>query len=260
MTKMKRIGALLLALCMVFALCFVIGCDKGGDDGDNSNSGNGGGNSNSGSGNQITAEDIVSNYESHGYGVEVTDDEDLADIKEVSREEFGIDVNPTCAYMFLGGSGNQAQLYVLASSSEAEALGAALLNMMGGDWTYAVIDNMALLASSEAILAQAYVQGDGTGAGNGGSQGGDIVVAAKYAIIVVDDEGMPIADAFVQYCAKDSTCYTGFTNEAGVIIDEKINDSFYVAMVMADGYETFNGQTFFTEDMPQITIVLSKAE
>ena len=210
---------------------------------------------NSGTNIQITVETIISNYESHGYDVDPADEGDLANIKEVSSTRFEIDINPSAAYNFSGSTDNQAQVYVLATPEEADALGNALKNMLGGDTVYEVVGNMALIASNEGVLGQAYTQGDGTGAGGVG--GGEVVIKG-YAIVVLDDAtGEAIAEAFVQYCAKDSTCYQGFTDENGMIINDMFDTNYYVAMVVADGYETFNGQIFFTEEEPVITIKLA---
>lgn len=378
MTKMKRIGALLLALCMVFALCFVVGCDKGGnDDKDNSNS-NGGNGGNT----PITLTQMVANYVSHGYEVDVANAEDLVEFAEEIAEMFEIEVTLVGAfeaYIEISDDENDgAEVYEFASKAEAELFWEKVQSMYAEYNAVHKFDGCILfIASSQTAIDKAYTQGNATpGNGNTGATpvditmntiianlqsnglytqteeldetseelfdefgvnvtvlanamgydddnmviayelaseeqvqaladafsaseyaaamecitngkfilmatsaeamefafvkgdfegtpqkpGGDVVVVSKYSIVVIDTMGNPIVDALVQYCAKDSTCYTGYTDNNGMICDDKIDTNFYVAMVYAEGYEMFQGQIFFTEEIPQICIKLIAVE
>ena len=80
-----------------------------------------------------------------------------------------------------------------------------------------------------------------------------------YKVIVVDEGGNPIANAWVQLCIEDGTCTPASTDDNGVA-------AFYIAeynykvsfMVMPDGYEYTSEQEnwYFEDGKTEMTIVL----
>ena len=83
MTKIKRISALFLVLCMMLALCFVIGCKKDNDsDDDGADTGTG----------TITMAEIKENYESHGYEIDEATASELEQLAGAARAAYDIRV------------------------------------------------------------------------------------------------------------------------------------------------------------------------
>lgn len=75
MTKIKRISALFLVLCMMLALCFVIGCKKDNGTDDDTDAGTDTG--------TITMAEVKENYESHGYEI---DEATASELTELDRK------------------------------------------------------------------------------------------------------------------------------------------------------------------------------